>query len=305
VTGQTIAHYRILEKLGEGGMGVVYKAEDLKLRRIVALKFLSDKSLADPIAKARFLREAQSAGCLDHPNICHVYDLEESGEKMFIVMAYVEGRSLTHRLGEGITLGQALELAIQVGEGLKAAHSRGIIHRDVKPANILVGRDEVARITDFGLARIEQRSRITKPGTFMGTVSAMAPEQIRAEDADARTDIWAFGVMLYEICTGRRPFQRATHEASMQAILREDPVRPCAANPKLPPDLDWILGKALAKLPGERYQHIDDLVADLRALRRGLSAEQQGCPVGAAAMLDTPTQTIGQRTWIDRILGSR
>jgi len=286
-------------------MGVVYKAEDLKLKRIVALKFLAQSALADPVAKARMVREAQAAGCLDHPNICHVHDFEESEGHLFIVMACIEGASFAQRLRDGLTLAQALDIAMQAGEGLKAAHERGVIHRDIKPANILVSASGLARITDFGLARIQERSRITRPGAFMGTVVSMAPEQIRAEDADARTDIWACGVMLYEICTGRPPFQRGDFEQTVRAVLHEEPVRPCAVNPALPADLDWILEKALAKLREQRYQHIDDLVADLRGLCRRLTPQQQSLPAGAAIFANSPTQTMEKRTWIDRIFRSR
>ena len=305
MTGQTISHYRILDKLGEGGMGVVYKAEDLKLRRIVALKFLSTKALADPTARARFLREAQAAGCLDHPNICHIHDLEEAGEQTFIVMALVEGSSLAQRIQSGLTLADALDIAIQVGEGLQAAHAKGIIHRDLKAANILVSPAGIAQITDFGLARIEDRSRITRPGTLMGTVAFMSPEQIMAQDADARTDIWSFGAMLYEMCTGCQPFLRSDFEKSMKAILHDEPAAPTSISPNLPAGLDWILRKALAKSRDERYQHIDDLVADLRVLRRGLTSEQRALPVGQGAAAIAPTETIENRTWLDRMFRRR
>jgi serine/threonine-protein kinase len=269
-TGETIAHYRILEKLGEGGMGVVYKAEDARLRRLVALKFLSATTASDAKAAARFLREAQAGGGLDHPNICRVHGLEEHDGRAFIVMAFVEGESLARRIRAGLRLGEALDIAIQVGEGLRAAHERGIVHRDVKPANILVTPEGVAKITDFGLALVQDRSRLTVPGTVMGTMTTMAPEQLRAEDADPRTDVWALGVVLYEMCTGRLPFVRADAVKLTKAILEEDPLKPSTVHPMLPTDLDGIVEKALAKARDDRYQHVDGLVADLRSLRRTL-----------------------------------
>lgn len=298
--GEILGSYRILEPLGQGGMGIVYKAEDLKLKRTVALKFLSPKSLGDPTAKARFLREAQAAGCLDHPNICHVYGLEDDAGRTFIVMAYLDGGSLARKLQAGLTLAGALDIAIQAGEGLIAAHAKGIIHRDIKASNILLNSYGVAQIADFGLARIEERSRITRPGALIGTVASMAPEQITAEDADARTDIWGFGAMLYEISTGRRPFQHAEAANLMHAILHEEPAAPTSLNPALPPDLDWILAKALAKRREERYQHIDDLVADLRILRRNLTAAQSSASAGSAAAPEASTETLQQTGWFDR-----
>ncbi|NWF84394.1 MAG: serine/threonine protein kinase [Bryobacteraceae bacterium] len=303
--GAILGNYRLLAPLGKGGMGVVYQAEDLKLRRTVAMKFLSAGALSNPEAKQRFLREAQAAGRLDHPNICHIYGLEDADGWTFIVMAFAEGGSLARKLEAGLTLSEALDLAIQVGEGLKAAHAKGIIHRDVKVANVLLNSDGVAQIADFGLARIEERSRITRPGTLLGTVASMAPEQIAAADSDVRTDVWGFGTMLYEMCTGHRPFQRGDAHQTMQAILHEDPAAPTSLNPALPAELDRILAKALAKPRDERYQHIDDLVADLRSLRRNLTSGQESLPAGPAASAEAPTATLQQRSWFDRLFRRR
>ena len=304
--GDAIGHYRVLEKLGEGGMGVVYKAEDTQLRRLVALKFLSEKTASDARAAARFLREAQAGGGLDHPNICRVHGLEEHEGRTFIVMAFVEGQSLAGKIRAGLRLGDALDLGIQIGEGLKAAHERGIVHRDIKSANVLITPDGVAQITDFGLALVKDRTRLTLPSTVMGTLTTMAPEQLRAEDADARTDVWALGVVLYEMCTGRLPFAHKDVVRLTRAIFEEHAPRPTLVCPSLPADLDEIVGKALAKAREDRYQHVDDLVADLRALRRRLTAEQEalGCAPepNPAFDSDAPTGSREARSWLARVL---
>ena len=303
--GDAIGHYRVLEKLGEGGMGVVYKAEDARLRRLVALKFLSDRTAADAKATARLLREAQAGGGLDHPNVCRVHGLEEHEGRAFIVMAFVEGESLARRIRSGLKLGEALDIAIQVGDGLQAAHERGIVHRDVKPANILVTPEGTAKVTDFGLALVRDRSRLTVPGTVMGTMTTMAPEQLRAEDADARTDVWALGVVLYEMCTGRLPFVRTDAVKLTKAILEEDPPRPSAAHPALPAEIDAILAKTLAKAREDRYQHVDSLVADLRTLRRRLTAEQEALACVPEIDPEAPTGVLEGRSWLGRLLGGR
>ncbi len=295
-TGRTVLHYRILEKLGEGGMGTVYKAEDQRLKRTVALKFLSSAVLSDRTSRARFVREAQAAGILDHPNLCTVYGLEEVEGFSFIVMAHVDGPTLAQQMAQGITLGQSLDCAIAIAEGLQCAHGHGIVHRDIKAANILLTRSGVPKITDFGLARLENRSRLTTPGTVMGTITAMAPEQLMAEDADRRTDIWAFGVLLYEMLTGRKPFERPNAEETMQAILHQTPRSPSSLDPRLPSEFTWIFEKALAKSRNERYQHMDDLLTDLRTIRRRLTPEQAGIFVrrmqlSEATQSATPAET--------------
>jgi serine/threonine protein kinase len=293
LTGRTVLHYRILEKMGEGGMGAVYRAEDQRLRRPVALKFLSQTILCDRTSRTRFVREAQAAGALDHPNICTVYGLEEADGFCFIVMAFVEGPTLGQKMMQGMSLAEALDCAISIADGLACAHGHGVVHRDVKAANILISPQGAPKITDFGLAFLENRSRLTSPGTVMGTITAMAPEQLLAEDADRRTDIWAFGVLLYEMLTGRKPFDGPNAQETMQAILHKTPPPPHTLNPRLPRELGWIFEKTLAKARSERYQHIDELATDLRAIRRRLTPEQEGLRIerAKAGGLDTATLT--------------
>ena len=296
--GQTVSHYRILEKLGEGGMGVVYKAEDMKLHRLVALKFLAEAPGKDEELRARFEREAHAAARLDHPNICPVYGLETDGDATFIVMAFVDGPPLGRRIAEGMPLGEALDHAISIAQGLKCAHDHGVVHRDVKAANVILNGQGIPRITDFGLAKVEDRSRLTVPGTIMGTVSCMAPEQVMGEDIDRRADIWSFGVLLYECLTGRRPFQRNSAHETTQAVLAARQAPPTQVEPVLPADLDHIVEKALAKKREERYQHFDDLIVDLRAVRRRLSDAQESHVIGGAAAVERasselPTASFG------------
>jgi len=265
--GRTVAHFQILEKVGEGGMGVVYKAEDTFLRRVVALKFLTEKADANPDLRARFQREAQAAAALEHENICAVYEMGEEDGHLFLVMAYVEGQPLHQKLGLGpAPLQEAVRIAIQVGEGLRSAHQKGIVHRDIKAENIIVTRDGLAKITDFGLALIRDRSRLTLPGTLMGTVTHMSPEQALAKSVDRRTDIWSLGVVLYQMTTGRLPFHGPNAQVTMQSILKNSPEPLKEIQRPMRDELDRIIGKALAKDPAERYQHVDDMVVDLRAL---------------------------------------
>lgn len=296
LTGRTVLHYRVLEKLGEGGMGAVYRAEDGRMKRTVALKFLSGQALPDPTAHKRFVREAQAAGMLDHPNICTVYGLEEEGGASFIVMACVEGHTLAQKMTQGMTLGEVVDCAIAIAEGCGYAHGRGIVHRDLKAANIIVNASGTPKITDFGLARLEDRSRLTMPGTVMGTITSMAPEQLMAEDADRRTDIWALGVLLYEMLTGARPFERPTLDRTMQAILHETPAAPHSVDPRLPGEFGVVFEKCLAKARGERYQYMDELAADLRAIRQRLTPAQAGIPIrrGHAGQASVVTQTMAK-----------
>jgi serine/threonine protein kinase len=287
MTGETISRYRVMEKLGEGGMGAVYRAEDTLLRRTVALKFLNVSSASEAGARARFLREAQAGAVLDHPNICPVYGYEEASGRSFIVMAHVEGTTLARRMREGVALGQALEWMIGIAEGVLYAHGHGIVHRDLKPGNILVANSGIPRITDFGLAKIEDRSRLTAPGALMGTVECMAPEQLMGEDADRRTDVWALGVLFWQMLSGRSPFARGRAQDTMRAIL-EQPT-PALERAGLPPELDAMVKKATAKSRAERYQHVDDLAADLRATRRRLTAEQEAMELRAIGGEDAST----------------
>ena len=226
--GENISHYKIIEKLGEGGMGVVYKAEDTKLQRVVALKFLPVSMTRDERARARFVHEARAASALDHPNICTIHEIDETEEgHTFIVMAYYEGESLKEKIERGpIEIEEALDIVYQISEGLHEAHEKEIVHRDIKPANIaLTTRDQV-KIMDFGLAKLRGQTILTREGTTLGTVSYMSPEQARGEEVDHRTDIWSLGVVLYEMITGKRPFKGDYEQAVIYSILNEDPKTP-------------------------------------------------------------------------------
>jgi serine/threonine protein kinase/Flp pilus assembly protein TadD len=273
--GKTISHYRILEKLGEGGMGVVYKAEDTGLKRTVALKFLPPALTRDVEAKERFVREAQAASTLDHPNICAVHEIDEVDGQAFIAMALIEGEELTKKTKSGpLALDEAIGIAIQVAEGLMEAHEKGIIHRDIKSANIMVTPKGQARIMDFGLAKLATaETKLTKVGSAIGTIAYMSPEQARGEDVDHRTDIWALGVVLYEMVTGKLPFRGEYAPAIMYSILNENPKPLSALRRELPVALEDIIETALAKRLDERYRSMADFLADLRAFSEGRTVE--------------------------------
>ena len=265
--GKTISHYRILEKLGQGGMGVVYKAEDITLGRTVALKFLPSELTRDADAKARFTREAKAAAALNNPNICTIYEVGEHDGQSFIAMELVEGQSLKDRIEAGpLPLDDAISFAIQAGEGLGEAHEKGIIHRDIKPGNIMLTSRGQAKILDFGLARLGGDTKLTKTDTTLGTVAYMSPEQASGKEVDRRTDIWSLGVVLYEMITGQRPFAGEYEAAVVHSILN-DAIEPVTARrSNVPMELERIVGKALAKNPSERYPHVEDMLVDLRAL---------------------------------------
>ncbi|MDZ7291739.1 MAG: protein kinase [candidate division KSB1 bacterium] len=267
--GKTISHYRILEKLGEGGMGIVYKAEDTKLKRLVALKFLAMDLTRDDEAKERFIHEAQAAAALDHPNICEIHEIDETEDgQLFIVMAYYEGETLKQQVARGkLQVANVIEIAIQITQGLAKAHEHGITHRDIKPANVMITNDGVAKILDFGLAKLAGQVGLTKAGMTVGTVAYMTPEQTRGEEVDHRTDIWSLGVVLYEMLTGQLPFKGAYEQAVIYSILNEEPEPVTAVRTDLPAELDHIVSKAIAKNPAERYQQVGDLAADLKSLR--------------------------------------
>jgi tetratricopeptide (TPR) repeat protein/predicted Ser/Thr protein kinase len=284
--GRTISHYKILSKLGEGGMGVVYKAEDLTLGRTVALKFLPPDSIAREEDRARLVHEARAAAALLHPNICPVHEIAEAEGRTFIAMAYIEGRSLKDRINEGpLPLDEALSIARQIGDALAAAHAKGIIHRDIKPANVmLLLPDGHPMLMDFGLAKVSGATKLTRTGTTMGTVAYMSPEQVQGREVDQRSDIWALGVVLYEMVSGRVPFPGEYEAAIVYGIMNEDPQPLALEGSDIPAGLDGIIAKALAKDPAKRYQRAEELVADLDTLARDREALPAGRVVPARGL---------------------
>jgi serine/threonine protein kinase/tetratricopeptide (TPR) repeat protein len=281
MVGKTISHYRIVEKLGEGGMGVVYKAEDTSLRRFVALKFLPPNLLVNEDNRRRFVHEAQASAALNHPNIATVFEIDESDANTFIALEYIEGQSLAEKITSGpLKLDDALSIAIQTCEGLQAAHEKGIVHRDIKSQNIMVTTKGQVKILDFGLAKLRGATVVTKAGTTAGTLGYMSPEQLRGEAVDHRTDIWALGVVLYETIAGRRPFQGDYEDAVAYQITSRQPEPLTAIRSGVPMELERIVARALSKSSADRYQHADELAAVLRTVQREMTQQAPASLIG-------------------------
>ena len=299
--GQQVSHYRILGKLGGGGMGVVYEAEDLKLGRHVALKFIPENLAGDPKSLERFTREARAASQLNHPNICTIHGIEDNHGHPFIVMEKLEGESLKQHIGgQPMKLEEVLDVGVQVADALSASHTKGIVHRDVKPANIFLTPGGPVKVLDFGLAKLvhnpgtEEDQSLTAVGIIPGTAVYMSPEQARSETVDARSDLFSFGVVLYEMATGKKPFSGNNSLMTLDAVLHQKPTPPHDLNPAIPIELQGIIGKAMEKDRAHRYQSAAEIRSDLAQLKR--EAESGSIKIGSSSMLRAATKTFSRNS---------